>query len=103
MPLETPAPAATKTETPKVKGPSISFNTEELNYGTIKKGSDPKRSFVITNNGTEPLIISSCSGSCGCTVPTCPKEPVMPGSTTTIDINYDTQRVGAIPGKNLNG
>jgi hypothetical protein len=91
------APAAeVKPAAPRIKGPAITFNTEELNYGTIKKGSDPKRSFIITNTGTEPLIISSCSGSCGCTVPTCPREPIMPGSNATIDVNYDTQRVGAI-------
>ncbi len=92
----TTAPVEVKTEAAKVKGAAITFNTEELNYGTIKKGSDPKRTFIITNNGTEPLIISSCSGSCGCTVPTCPREPIMPGGTANIDISYDTQRVGAI-------
>lgn len=97
-PAATPAAPATPaaTNAAPVKGPSISFNTEDLNYGTIKKGSDPKRTFVITNTGTEPLIISSCTGSCGCTVPTCPREPIMPGAKANIDVNYDTQRVGAI-------
>jgi hypothetical protein len=90
--------AETKIEAPKVAatpGANITFQTEDIDYGTIAKGSEPKRQFIITNNGTEPLTITGCSGSCGCTVPTCPKEPIMPGKTSTIDVNYDTQRGGA--------
>ena len=90
----TAAPAVVEPVVEKVKGPGISFNTDDLDYGSIKKGSDPKRSFIITNTGTEPLIISGCSGSCGCTVPSCPKEPVLPGKTASIDVNYDTNRPG---------
>ncbi|MBK7956651.1 MAG: DUF1573 domain-containing protein [Bacteroidetes bacterium] len=87
-------PVAAQPAAEKVKGAGISFNTDDLDYGSIKKGSDPKRSFIITNTGTEPLIISGCSGSCGCTVPSCPKEPVLPGKTASIDVNYDTNRPG---------
>ena len=41
------------------------------------------------------MIISGCSGSCGCTVPTCPKEAILPGKTGTIKVHYDTNRTGA--------
>ena len=76
------------------KGAVAQFDKTENDYGKIEKGSDPLRKFTFKNVGDEPLIISNAQGSCGCTVPTWPKEPVMPGQTATIDVRYDTQRVG---------
>lgn len=75
-------------------GPQISFEEETIDYGTIVKGSNGHREFVITNTGNEPLIISTCKGSCGCTVPKCPTEPVLPGETSKIKVKYDTNRLG---------
>jgi hypothetical protein len=75
-------------------GPVISFDNETLDYGTIEQNADGERFFKITNTGTEPLIISSCKGSCGCTVPQCPKEPILPGQSTSIKVKYDTNRLG---------
>ena len=75
-------------------GAQIDFTEETVNYGTITKGSDGNREFVFTNSGNEPLIISSCKGSCGCTVPKCPTEPVLPGETAKIKVKYDTNRLG---------
>lgn len=75
-------------------GAQISFEEETLDYGTIVQGSNGHREFVITNTGNEPLIISTCKGSCGCTVPKCPTEPVLPGETSTIKVKYDTNRLG---------
>ena len=43
-----------------------------------------------------PLIISSCVGSCGCTVPTWSRDPIAPGGSTKITVKYDTQRAGTI-------
>ncbi|MDX1902989.1 MAG: DUF1573 domain-containing protein [Thermonemataceae bacterium] len=65
------------------------------NYGTIKNGSTGYRYFKFTNTGSGPLVISDAKGSCGCTVPTWPKEPIMPGQTEYIKVNYDTKRTGA--------
>lgn len=62
-------------------GPSMSFDVTTVDYGTIEKGSDKVRIFKFTNTGTEPLIIKAAKGSCGCTVPTYPKEPIMPGES----------------------
>lgn len=73
----------------------IKFEALEINYGSIEKGADGVRVFKFTNNGTAPLIISNAQGSCGCTVPTYPKEPIMPGEKGEIRVKYDTQRVGA--------
>ena len=75
-------------------GAQIDFTEETVDYGTITKGSDGNREFVFTNSGNEPLIISSCKGSCGCTVPNCPTEPVLPGETAKIKVKYDTNRLG---------
>ncbi len=75
-------------------GAQISFEEETIDYGTIVKGANGHREFVITNTGNEPLIISTCKGSCGCTVPKCPTEPVLPGETSTIKVKYDTNRLG---------
>ncbi len=80
--------------TPSSGGPQISFVLETIDYGKIDKGADGIRFFEIVNNGDQPLNITSCSGSCGCTVPTCPKEPVLPGQSAKIQVKYDTNRVG---------
>lgn len=86
--------AATKVEAPKVTGPGILFESETIDYGTIPYKADGKREFVFTNNGTEPLIIKNAQGSCGCTVPTWPKEPIAPGAKAVIGVKYDTSRGG---------
>ncbi len=73
----------------------ITFKSQEIDYGNIEKGADGVRVFKFTNTGSAPLIIQDAKGSCGCTVPTYPKEPIMPGETGEIKVKYDTQRVGA--------
>ena len=73
---------------------TIDFETKVVDYGMIEHNSDGQRSFVFTNNGTDPLIIKNAKGSCGCTVPTWPREPIMPGETSNIGVKYATNRVG---------
>ena len=73
----------------------IKFESETINYGTIEKGADGVRKFKFTNTGDAPLVITHAQGSCGCTVPTYPKEPIMPGQSASIEVKYDTQRLGA--------
>jgi Protein of unknown function (DUF1573) len=80
--------------TVNAQGPVMTFKQTTVDYGTIAKGSDRVRTFQFTNTGTEPLIIKSAKGSCGCTVPTYPKEPIMPGESAVIEVNYDTNREG---------
>lgn len=75
-------------------GPQMTFESKEMNYGEIAKGSDPLRQFHFTNTGNAPLVIQNAKGSCGCTVPDYPKEPIMPGEAGVIDVRYDTKRVG---------
>ncbi|MDC1325673.1 DUF1573 domain-containing protein [Ulvibacter sp.] len=74
----------------------ISFKSETVNYGEIAKGSDGIRVFSFTNTGNAPLIISEVKSSCGCTVPKKPDGPIAPGESNTIQVKYDTNRVGPI-------
>lgn len=75
-------------------GPVFEFEHEVINYGDIAKNSDGNRVFKFKNVGKEPLIIYSVKGSCGCTVPTKPEKPIMPGETGEIKVRYATNRVG---------
>ncbi|OAZ02958.1 DUF1573 domain-containing protein [Flavobacterium succinicans] len=84
-----------KTTVAKVNGAGMVFDSETIDYGTIAHNSDGKREFVFTNNGNAPLIITNAQGSCGCTVPSSPKEPIMPGAKGVIGVKYATDRVGA--------
>lgn len=79
-------------------GPEMKFDVTEINYGDILQGkqSDPEavRVFKFTNTGNEPLIISNAKGSCGCTVPSYPKEAILPGKSANIEVRYDIARLG---------
>ncbi len=79
---------------PKVEGAGMVFESETIDYGTIAHNAEPNRQFVFTNNGNKPLIITNTQGSCGCTVPTTPKEPIAPGAKGVIGVRYATDRVG---------
>ncbi|MBS1765051.1 MAG: DUF1573 domain-containing protein [Bacteroidetes bacterium] len=72
----------------------ISFENEMHDYGTIPYGGNGTYEFKFTNTGKEPLIISNARGSCGCTVPSWPKEPILKGHTGVISVHYDTKRPG---------
>ncbi|HLP21383.1 MAG TPA: DUF1573 domain-containing protein [Chitinophagales bacterium] len=91
-----PASAPAEQAAPDPNAPEIKFDNTTLDYGTVTK-SDEKaatREFKFINTGKSPLIISSCRGSCGCTVPTCPTEPILPGGKGSISVHYDVNRVG---------
>tara|TARA_B100000902_G_scaffold399550_1_gene470960 strand:+ start:3551 stop:4054 length:504 start_codon:yes stop_codon:yes gene_type:complete len=60
-------------------------------FGTIKQGDSPEFTFTFINNGNEPMIISNAKGSCGCTVPQWPKEPIAPGSQGEISVQFNSK------------
>ncbi len=72
----------------------MDFKKELHDYGNIKNGANGTCTFEFTNTGNAPLIISNAAGSCGCTVPTWPKEPIAPGAKGEITVKYDTKRTG---------
>jgi len=76
-------------------GPVFEFDTEVIDYGEIAHNSDGNRVFKFKNTGKSPLIITQVKGSCGCTVPTKPEEPIMPGAMGEIKVKYATNRIGS--------
>ncbi|CAA0141415.1 DUF1573 domain-containing protein [Tenacibaculum maritimum] len=70
------------------------FEEETIDYGKIALGSEGKRVFEFTNIGDAPLIISDVKSTCGCTVPSKPEAPIMPGEKGKIEVSYDTKRLG---------
>ena len=75
-------------------GPVMTFEKLEMDYGTIALGADGVRFFKFKNTGNEPLVIKNARGSCGCTVPKWPNEPIGAGKTGVIEVKYDTSRPG---------
>lgn len=80
----------------QVGGPSIEFEKDVHDFGNVKQHGNATTEFVFKNTGTAPLIISNARGSCGCTVPSWPKQPIAPGETAVIKVTYDSKRVGPI-------
>lgn len=76
-------------------GPAMELESDEIDYGVIERHSEPLRTLKFTNVGDEPLVISNARGSCGCTVPTWPKEPILPGESSVLEIRYATNRIGS--------
>lgn len=76
-------------------GPEITFTAVEHDYGNVKLNGDGTCEFEFKNTGNEPLILSRPRSSCGCTVPTWPNQPILPGEKEKIKVTYNTTRVGA--------
>lgn len=76
--------------------PIIKFDKLEHDYGTIEQNGNGDCEFKFTNDGKEPLILSNVRSSCGCTIPTWPRQPILPGQSEAIKVHYDTKRVGII-------
>ncbi|WP_293873772.1 DUF1573 domain-containing protein [Flavobacterium sp.] len=73
-------------------GAKIEFKDKDntVDYGTVNKEDDNGiRSFEFTNTGNEPLVISNVLSTCGCTVPSKPTEPILPGKTGKIEVKYN--------------
>ncbi len=90
-----PAQNAAKTETKaKVNGPVARWDITENQMGDIPQGIPRAAQFILTNDGNEPLIISTAQASCGCTNLNYSKEPLMPGKSTTISATYNAAAKG---------
>ncbi len=76
-------------------GPVMTFEKTEIDYGNVVQAGDGVRIFKFKNTGTEPLIIKNARGSCGCTVPKWPSEPIKPGQSASIEVKYDSNRLGS--------
>lgn len=93
---EPTTPTPTEETESKTGGPVMSLESNTVDFGTMKQHGEPLRKVTFTNTGTEPLVIKNARGSCGCTVPTWTKEPILPGESSEIEIRYATNRLGKI-------
>ncbi|WP_108866968.1 DUF1573 domain-containing protein [Aquimarina aquimarini] len=70
--------------------PVMSFAKTEHDFGTINEGDVVEHKFEFTNTGKAPLVIVSAKGSCGCTVPQWPKDPVAPGAKGEMLVKFNS-------------
>ena len=82
------APASPAQDNPNAA--EFKFEKEEYNFGTIKQGDNVEFDFTFINSGKEPLVITDAHGSCGCTVPTWPKEPIKKGEKGSIHVKFNS-------------
>jgi len=75
--------------------PAFKWEKMTHNFGKIAQGKPVTATFKFTNIGKTPIVISGARGSCGCTVPNYPKDPVAPGETAEITAVYNAAAVGA--------
>ena len=83
-------PVTPEESKPKLPPTTIIFQESVFDFGTITDGEKVNHTFEFTNTGTNPLVITNAKGSCGCTVPDWPKEPIAPGETGEIQVEYNS-------------
>ena len=88
--INVPATASDKPATPG-SAPVMVFAEDKHDFGKITQGEKVSFSFVFKNTGGSDLVISSASGSCGCTIPHYPKEPIKPGMESKIDVVFNSE------------
>ncbi|MEI6948708.1 DUF1573 domain-containing protein [Paraflavisolibacter sp. H34] len=72
----------------------IKVNTESYSFGKIKQGVPVTTYFEIANTTDKPLVVENAWGSCGCTTPEVPKEPIAPKSSTKLKVVYNAAGAG---------
>lgn len=73
------------------KGPEFTMKLKDntIDYGKVNENDNGLRAFEFTNTGDKPLIIENVQSTCGCTVPSFPKEPILPGKSSKIQVKYN--------------
>lgn len=87
---------------PDMPKTSMTFVESEHDYGKIEQKTKNEYIFKFTNSGTNPLLISKAKGTCGCTVPDYPKEPIMPGEDGEIKVEYSSRTSKGVQTKMVN-
>ena len=70
--------------------PKFDFEHTDFNFGTVKEGEMVEHVYKFKNTGNAPLIVSKATASCGCTVPSWPKKPILPGQTSEIQVRFNS-------------
>ena len=71
--------------------PKVKLDKEIHDFGTIVEGTVAETEFIVTNTGEGDLLIADAKGSCGCTVPKPPKDPIKPGDSAPIKVSFDSK------------
>ncbi len=88
-PMAQPADAATAV--PAGPTTTMEFAETTFDFGTVQEGEQVSHTYKFKNTGSEPLILSDAKGSCGCTVPKWPREPIAPGESADITVEFDSK------------
>ena len=94
QPAIKPTNTNTQPQQPEVdpaKAASLILEEQAFDFGTLEDGDKVEHIFKFTNTSNNPLTISNARGSCGCTVPEWPKEPIVPGGTGEIKVKFDSK------------
>jgi hypothetical protein len=83
-------PSSASDQTANQPKTTIKFDEMKYDFGEITEGDKVHHTFTFTNTGSNPLLITNAIGSCGCTVPTYPKEPVAPGDKAAIEVQFNS-------------
>lgn len=84
--------------TEQSKKPDIIFDEKSIDFGSVTDGETAKITFKFYNSGTAPLVLKSVKASCGCTASDWPKQPIMPGQSSTITASFNSN---GYAGKNV--
>ena len=71
----------------------IKLNVETHDFGKIKVGNPVTYSFEIKNISDKPIVVENTNASCGCTVPEKIVDPIMPGGTAMLKVQYNASAV----------
>jgi len=89
--IKSPDDTASDTDAMMEALPTIAFVEEFHDFGEVQEGEVVEHTFTFTNEGEGPLIISNAEGSCGCTVPDWPRQPIAPGQKGQIKVSFNSE------------
>ena len=84
------SPLTANSNAEKVLTPNIEMLETSYNFGEIQQGETVTHDFILKNTGDADLIISAAKGSCGCTVPEWPKNPIAKGEEAAIKVTFNS-------------
>jgi hypothetical protein len=82
--------ASEETAVPTGPTTTVSFDEERFDFGEANEGEVVAHTYKFTNTGKEPLIISRAKGSCGCTIPKYTTDPIAPGESGEMTVEFNT-------------
>lgn len=88
FPQKAPQPEAPKIDPSKLT--EMTFQETSFDFGSIQEGEKVNHTFKFKNTGNKPLLINNAKGSCGCTVPKWPREPIPPGEEGSIKVEFNS-------------